>query len=195
MAGTRTFRAAAATAAAGDALSGASSSYAYGVERRSIALRASWIAMCAMAYMRDSCSGLSSGAMHAARAAAPALAFQASTASGGSAGESSAVSAPRCGGSAGRRRPGGPEHQRDGGARHGAHDESRQGVEVKVIMAGPHFRSAFRAEGSTSRDLRRPPQRDRPPSGGAQPRCSGRRPSAIRRSSYSHEVGARSSGS
>jgi hypothetical protein len=38
------------------------------------------MATCIIAYIRDSCSGLSSGAMQAARAASPAFAFQAMTA-------------------------------------------------------------------------------------------------------------------
>ena len=47
--GTSTSCAAAATAASGDALCRARASYAYGSERREIALRASWIAMCVIA--------------------------------------------------------------------------------------------------------------------------------------------------
>ena len=53
----------------------------YGTERRSIAFSASWIAMCVMAYMRDSCSGLPTGEMHEATAASPAFAFHTVTAS------------------------------------------------------------------------------------------------------------------
>ena len=40
---------------------------------------ASWMAMCIIAYMRDSWSGLSRGAMQAAVAASPAFAFQSMT--------------------------------------------------------------------------------------------------------------------
>ena len=41
-----------------------------------MAFSASWIAMWVIAYIRDSCSGLSVGAIHAASAASPAFAFQ-----------------------------------------------------------------------------------------------------------------------
>ena len=78
--GTSTSRAAAATAASGDVRRRACRVYAYGSERRSMAFSASWMAMCIIAYMRDSCSGLSSGAMQAARAASAAFAFQETTA-------------------------------------------------------------------------------------------------------------------
>jgi hypothetical protein len=44
-----------------------------------MALRASWIATWVIAYMRDSLSGLSTGAMQAASAAFPAYAFHAVT--------------------------------------------------------------------------------------------------------------------
>src|SRR5829696_8742109 len=47
-----------------------------------MALRASWIATWVIAYMRDSLSGLSTGAMQAASAAFPAYAFHAVTAFG-----------------------------------------------------------------------------------------------------------------
>src|SRR5215216_1883420 len=47
-----------------------------------MALSASWIATWVIAYMRDSLSGLSAGAMHAASAACPACAFHAVTAFG-----------------------------------------------------------------------------------------------------------------
>ena len=57
-AGIRTPRAAAATAASGEAPLEILASIAYGSERRSIAFSASWMAMCTMAYIRDSCSGL-----------------------------------------------------------------------------------------------------------------------------------------
>jgi hypothetical protein len=50
------------------------------LERRSIALRASWMARWVIAYMRDSLSGLSTGAMQAVSAAFAADAFQAMTA-------------------------------------------------------------------------------------------------------------------
>src|SRR5215218_2249420 len=43
-------------------------------------LSASWIATWVIAYIRDSLSGLSAGAMHAASAASPAFAFHAVTA-------------------------------------------------------------------------------------------------------------------
>ena len=79
---TSTSRAAAATAAAGEAVRFARASYAYGSERRSMALRASWIAMWDIAYMRASWSGSSRGAMQAAMAAFPADAFHAVTAFG-----------------------------------------------------------------------------------------------------------------
>src|SRR5215217_2353565 len=45
-----------------------------------MALSASWIATWVIAYIRDSLSGLSAGAMHAASAASPAFAFHAVTA-------------------------------------------------------------------------------------------------------------------
>ena len=46
-----------------------------------MAFRASWMARCVIAYMRDSWSGSSPGEMQAAIAAFPAFAFQALTAS------------------------------------------------------------------------------------------------------------------
>src|SRR6516165_2680959 len=46
-----------------------------------MAFRASWIAMCIIAYIRDSWNGSSSGAMHAFMAASPACAFHTVTAS------------------------------------------------------------------------------------------------------------------
>src|SRR5829696_7001638 len=45
-----------------------------------MALSASWIATWVIAYIRDSLSGLSAGAIHAASAASPAFAFHAVTA-------------------------------------------------------------------------------------------------------------------
>src|SRR5215208_5250175 len=77
---TSTSRAAAATAASGDEPRFARASYTYGSERRRMVLSASWIATWVIAYIRDSLSGLSVGAMHAASAAAPAFAFHAVTA-------------------------------------------------------------------------------------------------------------------
>ena len=52
------------------------------VDRRWIAFSASWMAMCIIAYIRDSCSGLSSGAIQAAMAASVAVWFQARTSLG-----------------------------------------------------------------------------------------------------------------
>src|SRR5580704_2158651 len=46
-----------------------------------MAFRASWMARCIIAYIRDSWNGSSRGAMHAFVAATPACAFQALTAS------------------------------------------------------------------------------------------------------------------
>src|SRR5262245_57361270 len=82
---TSTECAAAATAASGEAPGRCGPSNAYGLDRRSMALRASWMAICMLAYTRDSWSGLSTGARQAAVAALPAFSFQARTASVGAA--------------------------------------------------------------------------------------------------------------
>ena len=77
---TSTSRAAAATAASGEA-SGLASSKAYGRERRSIALTASWTAACTIAYMRASTRPFPLMCRHAAVAAFAAFSFHKVTAS------------------------------------------------------------------------------------------------------------------
>src|SRR3954452_13725643 len=99
--GTRTSRAAVATAASADVRRGALAVYAYGSKRRSIALSASWMARWLMASRRASAGKDPTGEMQAATAALPAVAFQALTvselawrcAAAGAAGASSARAA------------------------------------------------------------------------------------------------------